>query len=97
MFAHEAADAPTNCPQCKQLLVKEYGPYQIATRSGRRLTDEYVMSGDFGYLCSGCATAVIHIPNLSERIHGIPMRSGWETGEEFMVLGLVNFDAIPPE
>lgn len=97
MFAHEAADAPSNCPQCGQPLVQEYGPYQVATRSGRRLTDEYVMSGDFGYLCPECATAVIHIPNLAERIHGIPMRSGWKTGEEFMVLGLIDLDAIPPE
>ena len=97
MFSHQADDPPDNCPQCSQRLVQDFGPYQVVTRSGRRITDEYAATGDFGYLCPGCATAVIHIPNLAAMLQGAASKPGWETGEKFMVLGLVNLDAIPPE
>ncbi len=97
VFAHDADDPPDNCPQCSQPLVQDSGPYQVVTRSGRRVADEYAASGDFGYLCPGCATAVIHIPKLAAMLQGASMKSGWETGEEFMVVGLVNMDAIPPD
>jgi len=63
MFAHEAADAPGNCPQCGQPLVQDYGPYQVATRSGKRLTDEFMMSGEFGYLCQGVQRPLSTYPN----------------------------------
>ena len=97
MFFHEGSAPPDNCPQCGQRLVQEHGPYQIATRSGRRLTDEFILSGDFGYLCAGCATAVIHTPKVAEMLYDMPLKPGWKVGPEFTVLGLINFDAIPPE
>jgi hypothetical protein len=97
MFYHQAEAPPDSCPQCGQALVKDFGPYQITTRSGRRLTDEFVMSGDFGYLCGGCATAVIHVPFLTTMLYGVPMKPGWKAGPEYAVLGLVNLDAVPPE
>ena len=97
MFFHEMDTPPENCPRCSQRLVQDSGPYQIATRSGRRLTDEFMMSGDFGYLCPGCATAVIHINKLADMLYGLPMKPGWQAGPEFTVLGLVDLDAIPPD
>ncbi|MCB8943411.1 MAG: hypothetical protein H6658_06625 [Ardenticatenaceae bacterium] len=97
MFYHEAEVPPDVCPQCGQALVQDFGPYQVATRSGRRLTDEFMMSGDFGYLCAGCATAVIHLPQLADMLYGVPTKPGWKAGPEFAVLGLVNLDAVPPE
>jgi hypothetical protein len=97
LFYHQAEALPDTCPQCGQSLVPDSGPYQVATRSGRRLTDEFMMSGDFGYLCAGCATAVIHLPKLADMLYGVPMKPGWKAGPEFAVLGLVNLDAIPPD
>ena len=97
LYFHEADEPPDNCPQCGRRLVQENGPYQIATRSGRRLTDQFVISGDFGYLCASCATAVIHVPKVAEMLYDIPLKPGWKVGQAFTVLGLVNFDAIPPE
>lgn len=97
VFSHQADDPPDNCPQCSQRLVQDSGPYQVVTRSGRRVTDEYAATGDFGYLCPGCATAVIHTPTLARMLQGVAAKPGWETGEEFMVVGLVNLDAIAPD
>ncbi len=97
VFAHDADDPPDNCPQCSQRLVQDLGPYRVVTRSGRRITDGYVISGDFGYLCPECATAVIHIPTLAAMFQDVASKPGWETGEEFVVVGLVNLDAIPPD
>ncbi len=97
VFAHDADDPPDNCPQCNQPLVQDLGPYQVVTRSGQRVADEYTASGDFGYLCPGCATAVIHMPNLAAMLQGADLKPGWKTGEGFMVVGLVNMDAIPPD
>jgi hypothetical protein len=97
MFFHGEADPPDNCPQCGQPLVQDFGPYQVVTRSERKLTDQFMMSGEFGYLCPGCATAVIHAPELAERLYGGPMKPGWQAGPQFTVLGLVDLDAIPPE
>lgn len=97
VFFHQGAAPLDNCPQCGQYLVQEYGPYQVATRSGRQLTDEFVISGKFGYLCSQCATAVIHVPEMAKMLYGIPMKPGWKAGPEFTVLGLINLDVIPPD
>jgi hypothetical protein len=97
MFFHEEDTPPENCPRCNQRLVQDFGPYQIATRSSRRLTDEFVMSGDFGFLCPECATAVIHTKDLAEMLANTPAKPGWKVGSEFTVVGLVDFDAIPPD
>jgi hypothetical protein len=97
MFFHKEDTPPDNCPQCGQSLVQEFGPYQVATRSRGRVSDMFVMSGEFGYLCPGCATAVIHTPNLADMLYGLPPKKGWKIGPEFTVLGLVNLDAIPPD
>lgn len=96
MFFHEMDTPPENCPQCGLPLVQDFGPYQVATRSGRRLTDEFMMSGDFGYLCAGCATAVIHVNKLASMLYDAPIKPDWKAGPEFTVLGLVDLDAIPP-
>ncbi len=92
MFFHGEETKPENCPQCNQQLVQENGPYQVAIVNDLRIAEEFVLSGEFGYLCPGCATAVIHIPDLAEMLSNI-------IGEDevaFTVLGLINLDAIPP-
>jgi hypothetical protein len=97
LILHNAAEPPVNCPKCKAELVQEYGPFAVATRSGKRMTDTFFLGGDFGYLCPGCATAVIHAPKLVTMLYGGPPKSGWRVGAEFVVMGLINLDAIPPE
>ncbi len=97
MYPHDAIEPPVICPRCGQSLVQEYGPYIVATRSGRRMTDKFILSGKFGYLCPGCETGVVHMPELTEMLYGSPSKPGWKKGPEFAVLGLINLDAVPPE
>ena len=97
MYPHDAVERPVNCPQCSQPLIQESGPYLVATRRGRRKADSLMVNGKFGYLCSGCDTAVIHMPELTEMLYGTPLKPGWKIGSEFAVLGLINLDAVPPE
>ncbi|HID51319.1 MAG TPA: hypothetical protein EYP41_04675 [Anaerolineae bacterium] len=97
MFDIETTEPPDVCPQCGAPLAQETGPYLVATRRGRRLTDEFVLSGSFGYLCPECPTAVIHLPELSDMLYGVPLKPGWEAGPEFAVIGLIDLDAVPPD
>jgi hypothetical protein len=101
MFHHRRSAAPITCPQCGAALEQDFGPYQIATRRGQQLADEFVMSGDYGYLCPDCPTVVIHTPVLTDMMGGLVddtlARPDWEVGTEYTVLGLVNVDAIPPD
>jgi len=97
LYYRETTAPPRNCPQCGQALVQAYGPYQIATRQGQQLTDMLMISGDFGYLCAGCPTAVVHVPTLAEMLYDMPPKPGWRIGPEFAVIGLLNLDAIPDD
>ena len=90
-------DAIENCPRCGQRLVQDSGPYQVATFDGRRPTDEFAANGDFGYLCTGCETAVIYLPALAEMLSAAHQKPGWDVGQGCAVIGLINLDAIPPE
>lgn len=94
IFRYEKEDIE-RCPRCNQPLVKHPGPYQVATFDGLRPADEFVMGGDFGYLCAGCATAVIHLPTLAEMLHQAYQKPGWDVGKGCAVIGLINLDAIP--
>jgi hypothetical protein len=96
IFRNEKKDLE-RCPRCNQPLVQYPGPYQVATFDGSRPADEFVMGGDFGYLCAGCATAVIHLPALAEMLHQAYQKPGWDVGGGCGVIGLINLDAIPPD
>jgi len=85
------------CPRCSQPLVQDRGPYQVATFDGLRPADEFAINGDFGYLCPGCATAVIHLPTLAKMLHQVYQKPGWDVGKGCAVVGLINLDAIPPD
>jgi len=42
-------DKPGKCPGCGSSdLVNEYQSYVVATRRGKKITDSFVMGGDFG-------------------------------------------------
>ena len=94
---HLEETAVKNCPRCGKRLIKDMGPYQVATFDGLRPADEFAINGDFGYLCAGCETAVIHFPTLAEMLLAAYQRPGWDVGKGCAVIGLINIDAIPPD
>jgi hypothetical protein len=88
-------DDPGPCPRCGSTLRKEYQSYLIATRRGRQSTDSFITGTDFGWLCPACPTLVINPEDVSERL-GVGA-SRWDVGTEFVVLGIVDLDAVPPD
>ena len=97
LFFNVEKKPPKNCPQCKRPLALDYGPYLVATVYNQQIDEELMMNGPFGYLCPGCATAVIHIPELIEMFEDSVSDPNWDISLTFTVLGLINLDAIPPE
>ena len=97
-FYHADEKAPDICPRCAQPLVEDYGPYHVATRNEKDEIDEFIIGGDYGYLCVYCATAVFHIPVLMSMLQvGAEEGVGQSKSFMFAVLGLVNLAAIPPD
>ena len=86
---------PGPCPRCRSRLIQSSQTYEVATRRGRRLADSLIMGSDFGWFCPGCPIVVINGARVCEMIS--LARPSWNIGSEYLVLGILNFDAIPPE
>lgn len=86
---------PGLCPRCGGALHQESQLYAVATRRGRRMTDTFMMSGDFGWYCEDCLTVVINPATVREMLSF--SKPGWDTGEAFAVLGLVDLSVIPED
>jgi hypothetical protein len=98
LYYHDGQTPPESCPKCGRPLVQFRGPYSVATQRGAQPGDTFLMGGNFGYLCANCATAVVHTPALANMLGAaVDSRPDWDAGSHFMVLGLVDMDAVPPE
>ena len=81
------------CPKCGSMLEQANLPYMVVTRTGNRLEDSFLISGDFGWYCQSCPVLVLNRAKLSKTMgFGKP---GWKVGQEFSVMGVMNLDAIP--
>ena len=87
------ATTPGLCPKCGGVLEQTALPYMVATRTGSRLDDSFLISGDFGWFCESCPVVVLNQSEL-RKMMGFS-KSGWAVGSEFTVLGVMNLDAIP--
>lgn len=84
---------PDACPKCHGELLRSTQTYMVATRYGKELGDTFVIGGDFGWFCTQCPVVVIDADRVGEMMSvGKP---GWRVGPEFLVLGIVDLDAIP--
>jgi rubrerythrin len=91
-----ADDAPPeNCPECERPLLLDYGPYLVRRIYQWRDDAEFAVEGPFGYLCPGCATAVIHMPALVDVI-GDTLQD-FDNDLTLTVLGRFNLEDVPPE
>jgi hypothetical protein len=91
----EFEEEPGPCPRCGGALHQEHQLYAIATRRGGQMTDTFMISGDFGWYCEDCLTVVINPKKVSEMLSF--SKPGWDTGEAFAVLGLVDLSAVSEE
>jgi hypothetical protein len=84
---------PGACPKCQGELLRSAQTYMVATRYGKKLGDTFVIGGDFGWFCTQCPVVVIDADRVGEMMSiGKP---GWRVGPEFLVLGIVDLDAVP--
>jgi hypothetical protein len=86
---------PGPCPRCKGALYQQHQLYTIATRRGSRMTDAFLSSGDFGWFCEDCPAVVIDPASVGKMLSF--SKPGWDTGDEFSVLGLVDLSAVPED
>ncbi len=94
VFYEEFDQHPGPCPQCGGELRQASVPYMVATHHGGQMADPFLIASDFGWFCDACPTVVINPDGVREILaHGRP---DWDTGEEFIVVGIVDLDAIPP-
>ncbi len=86
---------PGPCPRCGSSLKSRPATYLVATRRGTEITDSFIIGGDLGWFCPKCPTVVID-PNVVNEFlwHA---RSNQDVGDEFIVLGIVDLDAIPAD
>lgn len=87
------AGNPGSCPQCGGKVLKSYQSYMVATRANGKMADAFMIGGDFGWFCAACPTVVLDKKEL-EKMLSFSM-PGWKVGNEIIVLGLVNLEAIP--
>ena len=82
---------PGPCPQCGGVLKQSHQSYMLATQTGRRKADSFIMGGDFGWFCASCPTVVLDKDELDKLLsYRMP---GWKIGKEIAVLGILNLDA----
>ncbi len=82
-----------SCPECGSPLAKEHHTYVMATRHGGEL-DTFLVGNDGGHFCTGCATVVL---DNSEFARAAAAGLGQASGGEFVILGLVDLQAVPNE
>jgi len=94
VFYRAVATEPMSpCPRCGTMLSSQTGLYFVATQQGKRQGDSLMMSGDFGFYCPACPTVVIDPEELGQYLD-VSLRR-WNVGEAYVVLGLIDVDAIP--
>ena len=87
---------PGHCPRCGGRLCQHYHSYLVATRRGKELADFFNIGGKFGWFCPDCPTVVLDTQQVEKILVG-GAASRWDVGEEYIVIGLIDFDAVPED
>jgi len=88
-------DHPGPCPHCGKPLRQWTAVYLVATRRGDVPSDTFVISNDDGWFCTHCPTLVINPDEISDFLQ--MAKPGWDIGEEFALLGIVDLDTVPDD
>ena len=67
----------------------------VATRTGGKIADSFMIGGDYGWFCTSCPTVVLDKDELTKMFKfSMP---GWNVGKEIVVLGMINLDKVPDD
>jgi len=89
-------DDPGACPNCDGILVNEYQTYMLSTRRGKKIVDSFIMRSDFGWFCKSCPIVVLNEKGIYKMFSAGASKWG-NIGTEYVVLGIVDLDAIPAD
>jgi hypothetical protein len=86
---------PGPCPRCGSPLQQSRQTYLVITQHGEEMADNFMIGGDIGWFCARCPTVVINPEEVTKYlVHRLPH---WDIGEEFVVVGMVDLDAVPED
>ncbi|OGG52225.1 MAG: hypothetical protein A3F84_20695 [Candidatus Handelsmanbacteria bacterium RIFCSPLOWO2_12_FULL_64_10] len=69
--------------------------YLIATYRGNKVADDFIASNEMGWFCGRCPTVVINPSEVRQFLqYSLPH---WDVGDEFVMAGIVNLDAVPED
>src|SRR5262245_10479634 len=99
MFWSDKLVNKKKCPLCHSRLENEYHHYIMAIQSGKEITT-LATGNDSGAFCSECPVVVLDRKGfelVTERI--VKESPDWEIsgGVSFVVIGIVNMDAVPED
>ena len=99
MFWSDSLVNKKKCPLCHSTLENEYHHYIIAVRTGKEITTLGV-GNDYGAFCSECPVVVLDRKGFERNVGGIVKENpDWKMSGDlrFVVLGIVNMDAVPED
>ena len=91
-WSHEVNDR-SHCPECRSRLESESHSFMMAVRKGSDI-QPFIVGNDAAYFCSTCPVIVLDYGEF-ERLAALSMRTS--KGVEFLVLGLIDLEAVPTE
>jgi hypothetical protein len=91
----EFDEQPGPCPRCGSPLRQSWQTYLVITQHGEEMADSFMTGGDIGWFCTRCPTVVINPEEVTKLL--MQPLPHWDIGEEFVLLGIVDLDAIPEE
>jgi hypothetical protein len=98
MFWSDKLVNKKKCPLCHTTLEKEYHHYMMAIRSGKETTS-LTTGNDCGAFCPECPIVILDRKRFEQIIEETAERPDWgiSGAVQYVVLGVVNLDAIPED
>lgn len=92
MFWSKDVGGTSVCPECGARLTQEYHTYMMAVRHHGDV-QPFAVGNEGGHFCPACPTVVLDHDAFG-RLASLAVRS---QRADFVVLGLIDLDAVPPD
>ena len=93
MYWSSAVGGCSSCPDCNMPLEQEKHTYVITTRQAGAY-DAYMTGNPAGHFCAHCPVVVLDREEF-DRVVTVAVDEA--DGLQYMVMGIVDMDAVPPE
>ena len=94
-YLKEFKGNPGPCPKCGGELQLSSQTYQVVTTHKGLPKDSFLIGADIGWYCAACRVVILNPRDIEERIGIFAGRWGRNSGDDYVVTGHVNLDAVP--